>query len=78
MYAFENKRVNGIHYSRFIASYCRSGGDTQDRDSFREWLEHLEFLNEDQILDILELATCGKLELEVNAKLYLKAIESKD
>lgn len=69
---FENKEVNGIYYSRFIASYAKSGGNVFYRDEFRAWLEHLGYLNGEDISLILEMATCGKLELETDAKMFLK------
>lgn len=71
MYEFENKTVNGIYYTRFIASYAKEGGDVFDGDEFRSWLRHLG-LKEEDVRGIYFLATNGKLELEVNAKRYLR------
>lgn len=68
---FENKttKVQGIHYSRYIASWLNSGGSIHDArtDVFREWLESNE-LNQDEISRVMEMMTCGKLELEYTAK----------
>lgn len=81
---FENKLFEGIHYSRFIASWYRSGGkricshvDSEKRpNDFVRWLKTLRVndreLPEDVINDILEMATNGKMELEFNAYNYIK------
>lgn len=75
---FENKKdsVQGIHYSRFIASFAKAGGNVLNRDEFGDWLDHLGFLNEDEVLDILDIATCGKIELELDANIFLKQRKS--
>ena len=67
---FENKLThNGIHYSRYIVSWINGGGkiSTCGRNPlFREFLRDVENLTEDEIRDIIELATNGKMELERN------------
>lgn len=72
---FENKIFEGIYYTRFIASYVKVRGKI-DPDEFRDWLKSLiingKKLSEDQVWDIYNLATNGKMELETNLKYYLK------
>jgi hypothetical protein len=63
---FENKLYKGIHATRYIASWRNSGGRWFGYE-FRDWLKSLG-LNEDEIREIWNMATCGKLELETNAK----------
>ena len=68
---FENKKThNGIHYSRYIVSWHNSGGLYYGRN-FVEWLRTTQELTDDEIHDIVEMATCGKLELETSAKMFL-------
>jgi len=75
MYNFENKKTrNGIHYSRYIASYmkeCFKRGKRFWAYQFKEWLR-TEQLSEQEIDDICEMADCGKMELETKAYLFLK------
>lgn len=73
---FENAKTKAheIHYSRYIASWYNVGGrcDTlEDLLRFDEWLRSLD-LNDADIYNIKELATCGKMELEALAKTFLK------
>ena len=75
---FENKSIRGIYATRFIASWLRMGGmlyTSEDEDNFRSWLLSLG-LNSDEIWPIMYLATTGKMELEVNAKAFLKKLNS--
>ena len=71
---FENKKINDIHATRYIMSWVRVGGQLglhgEGVDEFREWLESMK-LDEDDISDIVYLATNGKMELESNAKWFL-------
>lgn len=69
---FENKVVNGIYYSRIIASYLNAGGtlNGKNRWKFKEWLHSL-FLDQEVEDEIYLLATNGKLELEEHAKKWL-------
>lgn len=72
---FENKQVNGyVYYTRFFASWIRSGGDPiylRKERGFEDWLRHLG-LNEEDINGIMFLAENGRLELETDAKRFLK------
>lgn len=81
---FENKKFEGIRYSRFIASWYVSGGkrirshvDSENRPNyFVRWLRQLRVnglqIPDDVIHDIVELATIGKAELEWNCEYFLK------
>ncbi len=77
---FENKTAEGIHYSRFIASWIRSGGDGRYMghfgSKFDRWLRTLvingRYLTEDEMRDIRNLAGNGKLELETSAERFIK------
>lgn len=76
---FENRMINGYTYvTRFIMSWVRMGGklgkNGEGIDEFKKWLKSLELSDED-IRDIVFLATNGKLELESSAKAFL---ENKD
>jgi hypothetical protein len=74
-YMFENKTFEGIYYSRFIASYVKVRGKIYT-DEFRDWLRSLTIngkkLSEEEIWDIVNLGTSGKLELESNCKNFFK------
>lgn len=76
MYNFENKRCNngeGIHYSRIIASWVVANeqrGFLFEGDYFKDWLRSLE-LPEEEVSDIYEMATNGRLECENHARKYL-------
>ena len=76
---YENRQIdNYIYETRFIASWLNAGGELRYLDDVRKfykWLLTLG-LNEDEAKHIKFLATNGKLELEVNAKEFLK--EHKD
>lgn len=75
---FENKQVNGyIYYTRFIASYVKEGGNVFNKSEFTGWLKQLGLSDED-VNGIWFLATNGRLELEVNAKLYLQSLKEKE
>lgn len=65
----ENKKHNGVHYSRYIASWKNSGGEYFGEE-FEEWLRS-EGFDEEEIRDVKEMATCGKLELEMAAKEFI-------
>ena len=75
---FENKSIRGIYATRFLASWLKMGGMLcagKDVDNFRSWLLSLG-LNSDEVWTIMYLATNGKMELEVNAKAFLKKLNS--
>ena len=79
---FENKVYENIYYSRFVASWIKSGGTinycarklNQSCD-FIEWLRSLiingKNIPEEVVWDIYCYATCGKMELEDSAKKWL-------
>ena len=76
---FENSLVNGIHASRYIVSWVKSGGSLKGsrRDSkFVDWLKSLtvneRHLTEEEIDQIYYLSSNGKMELEHLAKDFLK------
>lgn len=71
---FENAFThNGIRYSRYIASWKRKGGKlyVDDDSLFIKWLREQEKLTDDEISDIRLLLTCGKMELETSAMLFM-------
>lgn len=66
----------GIHCSRYIASYMKSCSQLKTGfywSEFRKWLRMIG-LSEDEINHISFLADNGKMELETNAKMFLKHI----
>lgn len=67
----ENKTFEGIHYSRFIASYNKVKGKIYYND-FKEWLSSLiingKIMPEDVIVEVAKMATNGKLELQEHLK----------
>ena len=74
---FENKLThNGIHYTRYIMSWIRSGGDLNlcKSSNFAKWLKESQQLTDEEIRDICEIATNGKMELEDSVKLWLKGM----
>ena len=75
----ENVAVRGIHATRYIMSYVRAGGELGRQVwEFEKWLKFLG-LNEEEIYSILHIARNGKLELELSAGQFLKALkETKD
>ena len=74
---FTNKQINEIYETRYIASWLKAGGNLyygEDIDEFSEWLKSLG-LSDDEVYHLVNMATCGKLELEVNAKSFIKSIK---
>ena len=69
---YENKVINGIPMSRYIASWMNVGGKIYyDHESqWYKWLESMGF-SEDDIWHCTNLALNGKLELETSAKLFM-------
>ena len=69
----ENKMTkNGIQYSRIIASWLHEKNKKSHIwYDFRDWLESLKLFTDDEIDDIFNMATLGKMELEMNAMYYL-------
>lgn len=73
---YENKLINGIYASRYIASWIRAGGElyyVEDVDNFYEWLLSLGLTN-DEATHIGWLATNGKMELENDAEKFIENI----
>lgn len=69
---FENKKteVQKVHYSRYIASWNKCGGHYYG-EQFIKWLKFNECTDQ-EIDDICEMARCGKMELEMTAKSFVK------
>ena len=80
MERFDNVIIRGTHASRYIMSYLREGGEANYRGKFRKWLKSLPMeLTEEEIDYIVGIYDNGKMELEMNAKRFLKNYkESKD
>ena len=67
------EKQSGILYSRFIASWIIVGGPLQtinDLNMFKDWLRSLK-LDEEDVHNISEMASNGKLELQTNAKHFI-------
>ena len=75
---FENKiSSQGIHYSRYIASYMKEANKLGVRfyfKAFKEWLMKIG-LSEQESYEIACLADNGKLELEVSAMVFLTRLK---
>lgn len=73
--SYENRKIKGIHKSRYVASWTNSGGTMEYVDEFREWLSTLEIdgehLTPDEIDEIDWYGRNGKMELEYSAKDFL-------
>lgn len=65
----ENKKFNGVHYSRYIASW-HNVGEHYFEEEFLDWLKSLG-MSEEEARDVREMAMMGKLELEIDAKRFL-------
>ena len=73
----ENKYVKeyDCHYSRFIASWFNVGGKIVSC-MFKRWLkENFTLLTDEDINAMAYMMTCGKLEMEENARRFLKDYE---
>lgn len=71
---FKNNKVNDIHKSRYIISWLKAGGHlyfVEEVNDFRDWLLSTG-VTEKEAAEIVEMATCGKLELEKSAEAFLK------
>lgn len=68
---FENKKTetHGVHYSRYIASWIHELR-YPEKHAFKEWLKSLN-LNDDEVKDIYDMYTNGKLELQASANDFL-------
>ena len=70
---FENAKThNGIHYSRYVASWLRKGGKIYPEGLFYRWLKEKEQLTEQEINDIYFMMQTGKMELEASAAEFMK------
>ena len=76
---WKNETECGIHVTRFIMSWVRSGGELRygkDYEDFEEWLNTIKVdgknLSDQDVNHIMDLATNGKMELEYLAKEFLK------
>lgn len=70
---FENLKANEVHYSRYIMSWIRMGGEISIRRGqcdFRDWLKSLDLEQED-IDNIMQIARNGKMELETSARRFI-------
>lgn len=69
---FENKVYEGIHYSRFIASWTNVVGPVTYE--IKDWLRSLRIngkqMPESVIDEIYEMGETGKLELETSARAF--------
>ncbi len=65
---------NGIHYSRYIASWINAGNTRFGfwGSRFAAWLKSVG-CTEEEVHDILCMANDGKLELETSARFFTKA-----
>lgn len=74
---FENKKFEGIHYSRFIASWTNEVGFVSYE--MKDWLKTItindKHLPDDVIEEIYEMGSTGKLELETSAKFFAKKLK---
>ena len=70
---FENKLYNGIHATRYIASWFNAGGGMWLGD-FEDWLMTLG-LTAQEAREIWNMASCGKLELENDAEKFVNKLK---
>ena len=72
---FQNRKIKGVHISRYCASWIKAGGQRFDH-YFIEWLKGLkidgEHLTFNEICDIRNYAQNGRLELETSARNFFK------
>lgn len=74
---FENKTINGIHASRYIASWTNAGGELyygEEVNYFYKWLLTIG-LTEEEAKYVKHLATNGKLELENSAEKFIDELQ---
>lgn len=78
MHEFENELIRGIYISRYIASWTRMGYPIAKNGLFIVWLRQLaidgEHLTEDEVWRIYNFAANGKLELQENAKKFMREL----
>lgn len=69
----DNRLVNGIHQTRYIASWINAGGEIRtgkDMDDFRDWLWSLG-LADAQVHQIANMAMYGNRDLQDSAKAFI-------
>ena len=66
---YNGRTTQGVHFSRYIASWLNVGGKSFGSD-FKQWLKS-EGLTDQEIRDITDMATNGKMELEWDASEFL-------
>lgn len=75
---YDNKKsVDGIHYTRYIASWMRTVTNSSTYRDFEHWLISLG-LPQDDINNILEIARGGKMELEHSAENFVINLNKPD
>ena len=58
------KTTQNIRYSRYIASWIKVASFYEsDKNMFKKWLMTQDLTN-DEVIDILQMYDCGKVELE--------------
>ena len=67
----ENRKVNGIHLTRYIESWRNIGGECNIGETFDEWLRS-EGLTDEDLRDIHDICGCGKFELEQSARPFVE------
>ena len=74
----ENEIIKGIYISRYVASWCkfRTLKINDDGVLFRKWLKNLiidgEHLTDEEIKRIWHFASTGKLELQLDAEVFIE------
>jgi len=75
---FNNKKFEGIHYSRFIASWTNVNGAIGPE--FRDWMGKITVngrkIPDNIIEEIYDMGTCGMFELEVSAAAFIVPIKN--
>ena len=70
----DKTKVQGVHYSRYIISWINSCKALKIGiyfgDQFEEWLKS-EGCTDEEISHIVEIAMCGRMELENSSKNFL-------
>lgn len=68
----ENRKFNGIHYSRYIASYQNKGGviNYGTKNGFYKWMKSLG-ATDSMIREMVDIARMGKLELEIDCEKFI-------
>lgn len=71
----ENKKLDGVHYSRYIASWKNEGGDISYGDcGFSRWLRS-HGATDREVTEITEMALMGRMELEFDCMKFIKQDE---